>query len=66
MKKPDQFEYVNNAYGLTLKKHVAVQHKNGQRGQVVKAKGPYIYIQWDGASEPYGPYHPTSDLTYTK
>lgn len=59
----NQFEYVNNYYGLNLKKHSPVI-SNLKRGQVVKAKGNYIYIQWDGDIKPTGPYHPTSGLVY--
>lgn len=61
--KTDQFAYVNEAYGLKLKKHVPVE-SCGKRGQVVKGDGHYIWIQWDGEPKPRGPYHPTSELTY--
>lgn len=62
--KIDQFKYINDNYNLSLRKHVPVENKDGKRGQVIKAKGLYIYIQWDGEPKPRGPYHPTSDLTY--
>ena len=61
----NQFDYVNQYYGLELKKHTAVESR-GKHGQVVSAKGNYIYIQWDGEDKPMGPYHPTSGLTYPK
>jgi hypothetical protein len=59
-----EFDYINKTYDLSLKKNVPVENKDGMRGQVVRARGQYIYIQWDGYPEPKGPYHPTSDLTY--
>ena len=64
MSNENQFEYVNTYYQLNLKKHTPVIDKDGKRGQVVKAKGQYIYIQWDGEDKPKGPYHPTSELKY--
>ena len=61
---PGQFDYVNQYYGLDLKKHSAVIQKGGRRGQVVSAEGAYIYIQWDGEAKPHGPHHPTWELSY--
>ena len=58
------FDYINEQYGLNLVKNSSVQHKDGRKGQVTKARGQYIYIQWDGDKEPTGPYHPTSNLTH--
>jgi hypothetical protein len=41
-----QFEYVNNYYGLKLRKHSpVVEVKTGKRGQVVKGDGAHIHIQ---------------------
>jgi len=61
----NQFEYINQTYGLSLKKNCPVLHTGmKKRGQVVKAKMQYIYIQWDGEEKPVGPYHPTSELEY--
>jgi hypothetical protein len=52
-----QFEYVNNYYGLKLRKHSpVVEVKTGKRGQVVKGDGAHIHIQWDGAKGARGPY----------
>jgi hypothetical protein len=61
----NQFEYVNNYYGLKLRKHSpVVEVKTGKRGQVVKGDGAHIHIQWDGAKGSRGPYHPTDGLEY--
>ena len=65
VRKPDQFEYVNNYYNLKLCKHSpVVQKSTGKRGQVTKADGAHIYIQWDSEPSVNGPYHPTYDLVY--
>lgn len=71
MRKPDQFDYVNQYYGLNIVKHSPVEGAGPsfptiKRGQVVRGKGQYIYIQWDGEPKPQGPYHPTSELSYPK
>lgn len=60
----DQFEYINQTYGLTIRKNSPVEDKKGKRGQVVKARGQYIYIQWDGEAKPMGPYHPVDNLKH--
>ncbi len=63
--KPSQFDYINNAYGLSLTKNCAVvQPSTGRHGQVACAEGQYIHIRWDGEPRLMGPYHPTSDLSY--
>ena len=62
--RPGQFDYINQYYGLSLKRHSAVTKKDGKRGQVVSADGAHIYIQWDGEERRQGPYHPTSELSY--
>lgn len=64
MRKIDPFAYINQYYGLNIKKHSPVVLISGERGQVVSADGAHIYIQWDGHAKPRGPYHPTHDLTY--
>ena len=65
----DPFAYINRYYGLSLRKHAPVLQSGksttpGKRGQVVKADGAYIFIQWDGEPKPQGPYHPTYELIY--
>lgn len=62
--KTDPFAYINRTYGLNIKKHSPVICADGRRGQVVKADGQYIYIQWDGEDRPQGPFHPTDRLSY--
>lgn len=60
----NQFYYINNFYGLNLTKNCGVKNKEGKHGQVKKAEGQYIFIQWKGDLKPTGPYHPTSELIY--
>ena len=61
----DEFEYVNSCYGLSLVKNSrVVQPSTGRGGQVAKGAGHYIFIRWDDAKKPGGPYHPTDDLAY--
>lgn len=64
LKTESQFQYINNYYGLNLKKHCVVVDKTGRRGQVVSARGQYIYIQFDGEEKHWGPFHPTDGLSY--
>lgn len=58
-----QFDKINKFHGLNLKKNCAVQ-KGEQRGQVVRAEGGSIFIQWDGQFRPSGPYDPKRELSY--
>ena len=61
----DQFEYINQYYGLNLTPNCAVQEtRTGKRGQVAKADRQYIHIRWDGAARVDGPYHPLDGLIY--
>jgi hypothetical protein len=62
--KPGEFDYINEQYGLCLKKNCAVVQKGGKRGQVSSAYGAHIYIRWDGEAKEKGPYHPTWELSY--
>ena len=61
----NEFDYVNKYYGLNIMKHSPVINiRTAKRGQVAKGDGQYIWIQWDGAARPQGPYHPTDELKY--
>lgn len=62
--KQGEFDYVNTAYGLNIKRGSRVRDNKGKTGTVAKGAGNYIYILWDGDLKAKGPYHPTSDLEY--
>lgn len=65
MKKANEFDYVNKAYGLALVRGMRVRDtRKNIVGTVSKGDGAYIHILWDGALKTKGPYHPTSDLEY--
>jgi hypothetical protein len=60
-----QFEFINRTYGLSLEKHSPViENRTGNRGQVKRVDGTYIYIQWDSTPKERGPYHVMDGLSY--
>ncbi len=66
MRKIDPFGYVNQAYGLDLRKgrRVISTYKDRRPGYVWRGEGHQIYIKFDDTGKVEGPYHPTSDLEY--
>ena len=58
-----QFDKINKFHGLNLKKNCAVE-KGEKRGQIVRAEGGSVFIQWDGELKPSGPYDPKRELSY--
>jgi len=60
------FEYINNTYGLNLKRGVRVVYsgvKPPKLGTVIKADGAHVLIRLDG-ERIARPYHPTWELLY--
>jgi hypothetical protein len=70
-KMPGEFEYVNNYYGLNLKRGTRLkfteksgEHTRGKGGTVAKGDGQHIMILVDGDLKPTGPFHPTWEIQY--
>lgn len=73
MKKSEEFDHVNQYYGLKLRRGLRLKfsdkpeagnHARGKGGTVARGDGQYIYILIDGDLKPSGPFHPTSEITY--
>jgi hypothetical protein len=61
----DEFDYINNAYGLHVVRGSRVRWiPTNILGSVAKGDGQYIHIRWDDSGKVKGPYHPTSELEY--
>ena len=60
------FEYVNLAYGLSLKRGSRVEYtgdKDGPKlGSVTSTNGAHIFVRFDGDVKPTGPFHPTWEM----
>ena len=70
-KMPGEFEYVNGAYGLNLRRGLRLKfgqkagaERAGKSGTVAKGDGQYVYILVDGDLKPSGPFHPTWEIVY--
>ena len=63
-----QFDYVNNYYGLNLRRGTPVTYTDmegvKQSGRVTSSSGAHIYIRFDGSDKVEGPFHPTWNLKY--
>ena len=62
------FAYVNDAYGLRLKRGTRCVYTGGstpRHGTVVSAAGAHINVRFDDAPKRVvGPFHPTWEMTY--
>jgi hypothetical protein len=58
------FSYVNNRYGLQLKRGSIIEYK-GKRGHVTHSSGGYIFVILDGEKQSRR-YHPTWGITHIK
>ena len=60
------FDYVNRAYGLSLKRGSRVEYTANpsapQQGTVTSASGQYINVRFDGDAKARGPFHPTWEM----
>ena len=65
-----EFDYINDHYGLSLKRGLRVKVVdggtafNGRQGVVASGDGQYIMVRFDGDTCAIGPFHPTSGLEY--
>ena len=67
MRKPDQFDYINRTYAVSLGRGSRVEYtgdkKSGPRqGVVTSAEGAHINVRFDGDSKATGPFHPTWEM----
>ncbi len=63
-----QFEYINRAYRLSMRRGSAVEYTGDKgtpkRGFVTSADGGYINIRFVGEKRTRGPFHPTWEMRH--
>lgn len=62
----NEFRYINDMYGLSLKRGARVEYTGDplgpKRGSVTSADGAHINVRFDGDKKPRGPFHPTWEM----
>ena len=59
------FSYVNNRYGLKLKKGIRVKYDKDKYGVITHSAHGYVFIKLDGEDKSKR-FHPTWNLEYLK
>lgn len=66
VRRPDQFDYINRAYGLSMGRGSRVEYTGEKdqprQGVVTGAEGQYINVRFDGDAKATGPFHPTWEM----